>query len=416
MPEIESFDLDTAFRDLERDIAGISTPLGAAAAVRGARRRRRTAIGGAVAGFALVASAVAVGVGVLGHDDADVPTDRLPAPAPFDGPHLTAATAGWTPAWGPATDASRAKFSQTFGGPCLEVIPGGHPGFVSLTDTHIDVAFAEMGDYGSKTVQEATDWVRLERQVAGCSGAELVSSFSDPSGALGHTYRIDAAPADSAPEYLWIVSTGREIGVLKIFGQSETLPTANDRPVAQVLLAAIQDHDSYRVVSSPDQPVLRVEEGDFARALGGWRSGWASSADHRSPALASPCYARALQHGSWASQHGGLGGNGRQDVAIFHSAVEARAAVTSLVDAFQGCQGARYRVARSSDDPRSMLVVASGPMVAWVAQQDDAVSVVRVPSGESAPPRSVSVDVGGLMFAWMTSFTGGPDQQVSAQP
>jgi hypothetical protein len=403
----ETFDLDEIFAHLERDVADVTSSPGAFRAVRGARRRRRTTIGAALAGVALAAGAVALGTSVRGHDHAVVPVDHLPAPAPFDGPHLTDATRGWTPAWGPQTDAGRAKLSEAFGGPCLFVPRHGHGGIVPLANRHVDVALAAVSDYGSKTVQEATDWSRLERQVAGCHGADLVSSFSDPSGALGRTYRIDAEPSDSAPEYLWIVSTGREIGVLKILGQSIPLPAADDRPVAQVLLAAIQDPDSYDQAPSTGQRVLRVEEGDFVRALGGWRSGWARSASHGSPALASPCYSGRWQHRSWASEQGGLGGNGHQDVAMFHSAAEARAAATSLANAVRACPSAHYRVTRTLDGARSLLVVASGPAVVWVAQHDDAVSVVRVPSGGAAPPRPVTVHVGRLMFAWMTSFTSG---------
>lgn len=407
MPEPDTFDLDAVFRALEHDIAGNSSPRGARSAIATARSRRRTTIGAVAAGIVLVAGGVAVGAGIQGHGRDAVPVDHLPAPAPFDGPHLTAATRGWTPAWGPQTAAGRQKLAQTFGGACLHLPAHGRGALLALADREDDVAVTAMSHYGSRTEQEAADWHRLVQQFAGCQGAEQISTFSDPSGALGHTYRIAPAPDDRAPGYVWLVSTGREIGVLKIFGQSSALPTDNDRPVAQVLLAAVQDPSSYARNRSTDQPVVRVDEKNFARALGSRHSGWQRSAGHGSPALASPCYSSRWLHGSWTSEHASLGSNGRQDVALFHSAAEARQAASSLVNALRSCQSAPYRATRSLDDARSMLVVASGPPVVWVAQHDDAVSVVRAPSGGTAPPRSVTVDVGGLMFAWMTAFSSG---------
>ena len=91
------------------------------------------------------------------------------------------------------------------------------------------MALALLADYGSDAAGEQTAWSRVERQLAACPGAEPVGSFSDPSGAEGHTYRIAATQSEVAPEYVWIVSTGQAIGALKVFGQSDPLPAANDR-------------------------------------------------------------------------------------------------------------------------------------------------------------------------------------------
>jgi hypothetical protein len=408
MPEHDTFDLDAAFRGLEQDLAGLSTPRGASVAITTARRRRRTTIGGAVVGVALVVGAVTVSANIRGHDDAVVPVDHLPAPAPFDGPHLSAATAGWTPTWGPLTEAARHKISQSFGGYCLANLRGGDRSAISaLANSHVDVALAVMSDYGSRSGEARSSWRSVERQLGLCRNAQLVSSFTIPSGGEGHTYRIDPSGSEKTPEYAWIVTTGRQIGELKIFGQSKPLPAANDPMVARTFLAAIQDPASYRTHhDGSGNASPRMDEGDFTRALGSWQSGWHPSAGDAPPALTSPCYTGRWQHGSWTSKHEGLGGNGRQDVALFHTAAEARAAATSLVNALQECRNAHYGVTQTSDGAHSLLVVASGPSIVWVAQHDDAVGVVRVPSGGAAPPRSVTVAVGGLMSAWITAFAG----------
>jgi hypothetical protein len=401
----DTFDLDQAFRDLEQDLAGRSTPRGAGFAISTARRRRRTTIGGVVVGLALVVGGVALAQETAGTDHTVAPAHGLPAPAPLDGPHLSAATAGWTPAWTADTEGARQKMSQTFGGDCLAVAPGGRAaGITAFGNSHDDLAIAILTTYGEQVTERQRAWRRVEQQLDGCHGAELVSSFSDPSGAAGRLYRIAVTESETAPQYEWIVTTADAIGVLKIMDQSDPLPAELDRPTAQALLAAVQDPSSFQSTPSTDQPALRVEEGDFARSLRGWQSGWARSADQGSPALTAPCYAGRWQQGSWTSKHEGLGGNGRQDVALFHTVAEARAAATSLVNALQECRSARYGVTHTSHDARSLLVVASGPSIVWVAQQDDAVGVVRVPSGGAAPPRPVTVAVGGVMSAWITAF------------
>ncbi len=407
MPDHDTFDLEAAFRGLADDIAHVTNAPGADIAVRGARRRRRTTLGAAVAGVALVVGAVAV-AGIGKHDDAVTPVDHLPAPAPLDGPHLTAATGGWTPAWGPETKAVRDEIASAFGGHCLADIPGGGRGaLLALASTSRTGALAEMTDFGSRSREAAASWRRVERQLGRCPEAHLVSSFRIPSGGAGHTYRIDPSGRETAPEYAWIVTTGRQVGELKIFGQRDPLPEVNDPQVARAFLAALQNPSSYttrHTASSNATP--RVDEQDFARALGGWVSGWTSSGGEHSVSDSS-CYRKHWWQRSWSSVHMGLGGNGRQEIAQFHSAAAARAAVISLSDALRSCDSTRYDVTQPLDDPRSSLAVASGPTVVWVAQHDDAVAVVHVPSAGTPPPRQVSVDVGGLMFAWMTSFSSG---------
>lgn len=402
----ETFDLDAVFRAFEHDVAGISSPRGAAAAIAAARRRRRTTIGGAVAGLALVVGVAAVvGAGLGGHRDAVMPVDHLPAPAPFDGAHLTSATHGWTPAWGPETNTVREEITQSFGGFCWADIRGGGRGALkALASTSTTGALAGMTDFGSRTAEADTSWQQVERQLERCPQATPVSSFRLPSGAAGHTYRIAPSGSEKAPEYVWIVTTGHQLGELKIFGQPGPLPPASDPQVARFFLAALQDPSSYvQGDTSSGEASPRVDEQDFGRALGAWSTGWKSSG--RTDARLDPaCYPKHWWSTSWASSHGGLGANGRQDLATYHSAAAARAAASSLSDAFGSCATAHYAVTRPLDNPRSLLVAASGPVVVWVAQHDDTVAVVRIPSAGTAPPPHVTVEVGGLMLAATTAF------------
>ncbi|MGA8248617.1 MAG: hypothetical protein WB797_17045 [Nocardioides sp.] len=406
MPEHDTFDLETAFARLESDIAGLSSPRGADLAVATARRRRRrrTTIGAAAAVAAVAVGGVVLAQGVGTHAGSVEPAGQLPAPALLDGPHLTTATRGWTPAWGPQTDAGKMKLSQNFGGPCLALPGHGRSGVVELADDHVDVAFAVMSDYGSHSVREATDWFKIERQLAGCNGARLISSFSDVSGALGRTYRIDAAPSDTAPEYLWMVSTGRAIGVLKIFGQSDPLPSANDRPVADALLAAVQLPASYvggRLNrSSTGQATIGMSAGDLSEALGGWPSGW-SATDGNRAANSAPC-GTDLTAGAAFGEGEALGGNGEQGSYGFSNATAARAAVESIGTSLAACSSTAYDV-RSVPIQGGSVTVASGTGsaadVVWLVQDGNQFSYVVIPAGDTVPPDSVTQKVGDLLLS-----------------
>jgi hypothetical protein len=400
MPEHDTFDLDAAFARLEQDIAGVSSPRGAGLAVATARRRRRTTFGAAAAVAVLAVGGVVLGQG-LGHDHAVAPADQLPVPAPLDGPHLNAATRDWTPAWGTQTDAGQAKFSETFGGPCLAGPRHGRAGLVTLANDHVDVAFAAMSDYGSHSVVEATDWFKIERRMAGCHRAHQVSSFSDASGALGRTYRIDAAPSDTAPEYLWIVSTGREIGVLKIFGQSDPLPSANDRPVADALLAAVQLPESYVLSrTSTGQTTIGISATDFGAALGDWQSGWSATGGKRD--LGSMRCEADISRDALYGQGTFLGANGDQETFGFDTPTAARKAMRSVEPALASCSSGTYDVRTVPFQGGSVTVASgSGPRadVVWLVQEGAQIAYVVIPAGGTAPPDIVNQRVGALLQA-----------------
>ena len=399
MPDLDTFDLDAAFRGLEQDIAGISSPRGSGLAVATARRRRRATVGAVAAMAVIAAGAVAAGHGFDSRDSV-APSDQLPAPAALDGAHLSAATHGWTPAWTEGTQRAKLREAQTFGGDCFGPSPGGRAGIVVLGNSHDDLAVAAMSDYGDRSAGRERDWNRVEQSVSRCSGATLVSSFSEPSGAEGHTYRIAPVGVETAPEYLWIVSTGTGIGVLKILGQSGSLPAANDRPVADALLAAVQLPASYLDTSTGSRQTLAfISAADFGEALGDWQSGWSTNAGKGGDASSPPCGAQISrsEFGTGSS----LGANGDQETYGFADADAAQGAVQAFVSALRACTSASYAASTSPTSSGIDVTVAAGTGrdadVIWLLRSGSQVAYVAIPAGDSAPPTSVSTAVGELM-------------------
>ncbi len=408
MPEHETFDLDAAFARLEQDITTLSTAPGAGAAVARARRRRRTRAGAVAVVAVLAVGGVAVGQGLSGHDDSIAPADHLPAPAPLDGPHLSAATAGWTPAWTSPSEQARLKLAQSFGGACTPNTQGGRGGIVVLGDSHDDVALAVMSDYGTDAAAEQQAWARVEREVAACPSAELVGSFSDPTGAEGHIYRIAATQSEVAPEYEWIVSTGQAIGALKVFGQSDELPAANDRPVADALLAAVQEPSSYegQGTSPPRNGVHRIDPTktlgqvwaeDLTPALAGWSTPW----DPRLPSGGSPppepaCSAGFLGDAAGPSQTVNVGSNGREWVQWFDSESDATYALQQVQQDLESCATPYALHTVNLPDGRPILV-GVGPQIFWATRVASHLLVLAVPAGDTPPPDDVSFKVGAVL-------------------
>jgi hypothetical protein len=407
MPELDSFDLEAAFASLQRDVAERSRPGGADRAVSTARRRRRTTVGAVTAVALLAMGGVAIGSG-LGHDDAVTPAHQLPTSAPFDGAHLSAATRGWTPAWGPETDASRLRLSQTFGGTCLFVPPHGHGGITALTNSHVDVAVATVSDYGSQPVHEAPDWRREVRKVAHCDGAELVGSFSGPAGVVGRTYRITQR-SQSTPAYLWMVRTARGIGVLKIFGQSEPLPTDRDRPVADVLLAAVLDH-SNDVVSAQHEPVStghasridptktlgQVWAEELQPALAGWETPWNPHLGGVPGPEMPPCAAGFDDAAPGPAESVNVGSDGGEWVKWFDDEPAAVAAVDQLQQALTTCSTPYTFHSVTLSDGRAVLV-GVGPRVVWIERVASHVLLVHLPPGSAPPSDDTSLKVGAVL-------------------
>ena len=355
----------------------------------------------------LVVGAVAVGQGWSSRDQSVAPSDHLPAPAPLDGPHLSAATAGWTPGWTERTTAARLELQQTFGGPCsYSVGSAAHPaeaGFTYLGNAQDDLAVAMMGDFGSRTEDAQAVWHRLERQLARCSGAEQITSFVDPSGARGETFQVTSDQAGHSSAYVWIGTTRHGVGVLSILDASDPLPTTNDRPVADALLAAIQAPASYvqRDSASDGSGRIAMSTTDFGNALGSWQSGWSpTTGDARARGGMAPCGA-SLSDGAAFGEGEALGGNGEQGSYAFTTVRAADAALQSIEDALSGCGTGAYdvRVVRIAGG-EVVVAVGSGPSadVVWLVQRRKWLTHVVIPAGTTAPPRTVTKKIGDLLL------------------
>jgi hypothetical protein len=186
------------------------------------------------------------------------------------------------------------------------------------------------------------------------------------------------------------------------------VPDDVDQRVVSALLAGLLSPDSFTdsspsggsaSASASSDGIPQVSGEDFARAVQGWDSGW-SLRGTKQVAGQIPC------NQDWSSTAGSssgtsLGGNGDQEYSTFASAADAQRAVDQMAQAFSGCGTGPYAVSRLLDDAQSTVLVAAGPDVVWVARHGAQVGVLLVPSAGTAPPVSVSTDVGGLMLAAM---------------
>jgi hypothetical protein len=410
MPDLDSFDLDAAFHGLEHDIAGITSPRGASFAVVTARRRRRTRIGAVAAAAVVVAGALTLGTG-LGHDRAVGPSDRRPAPALLDGASLSAATRGWTPPWTADSRHAHQQVALTFAGACLGDITGGRAAFAFLGNAPGDTAFAELGDFGGAAGPEQQAWHQLTAQVADCSRATRLSSFTSGSGSETQVFRIAASGSETAPEYLWLATTGRAVGELKIFGQAGSLPSANGTLVGSALLAALAEPASYPPAART-APVGTIgtldtiSDRQFAAATSGWRSRWHRGGDVHNKGVPLPCgFGWQAQH--ITGQGAPLGANGEQEVIEFASTEAAQAAANGLTRQLGSCGSGSSLSSVVLPDGTTLMVAtvrASGhhPLAVWYIQRQGLVSYVVVPGG-TLPPQRVSLEIGRLMNAALSS-------------
>jgi hypothetical protein len=250
MPEHDTYDLDAAFARLEQDIAGLSSPRGAGAAIATARRRRRTAIGGAVAGLALVVGAVAVGQGVASRN-ASVGPAQLPAPAPFDAPALSAATEGWVSHWGPLSkpgqfsnrgaDAPRClgAMAKDFDRPAAGPTGGGGGVLVS---------------HGEESLSSLAQWSADHQNASSVVYAAVVTSVdacpnvtSDRpylwEGARAHSWTIRVAGKET--QHLWVARANNAVGYLWTGGSTGLPPENVDQRVASALVAGLRSSKSF---------------------------------------------------------------------------------------------------------------------------------------------------------------------------
>jgi hypothetical protein len=426
MPEHDTFDLDAAFAALEQDLAGITSPRGAGAAIATARRRRRTTVGAIAAGAVLVVGAAAVGQGIASRDTSVGPAE-LPPPSPFDASALTAATQGWAADWhSPATpgevsfqgpDAPRclAAMADDFdtpgtpgpvaGGGGLLVSQGGEASMTTLAQWGADRPDASIVGYGA-----------VIASVDGCAHATADREFTWDGG-QGRSWTITVGGQKT--QHMWVVRTDRALGVLWTGGSAGPVPDDVDQQVASALVAGLQSSKSFQQIptststseasTSAASPVTTglsfVASADFARAVSGWDNAWRQGGAPRAD-LQVPCpdgWGDATPGVNGAS----LGANGDQEFGQFSSADAARAAVGILRQSLGSCAGSSYQVSTPPGADPETALVAAGPDIVWVGRHASTVGVIVIPGGSSAPPARVTSDVIALMVEASPTETSG---------
>ncbi len=196
----------------------------------------------------------------------------------------------------------------------------------------------------------------------------------------------------------------------KVFGQSDELPAANDRaPVADALLAAVQDPSSYEEQRDAAAPERRppdrsdqdarpgVGRGPHAGAVAGWSTPW----DPRLPSGGSPppepaCSAGFVGHAAGPSQTVNVGSNGREWVQWFDSESAATYALQQVQHNLESCATPYALHTVDLPDGRPILV-GVGPQIFWATRVASHLLVLAVPAGDTPPPDDVSLNVGAVL-------------------
>jgi hypothetical protein len=220
---------------------------------------------------------VALASGTLHHERV-VPATIQTAPARLDGPHLSAATHGWTGEWTANTPFARNQLEKTLPFGCMPGIPGpGTQASTSLSSSDGAVAVASMTHTGTNVARLRYAWELVRRQVRHCSGATRVAAVSSSAGP-GVVFWVARTSQWSYPGYLWVVRTSEGIGALKVFNGVDPLPVANRLPVAQALQNAVLDPDTFAPggvpTASARMPIRLYSPRAVTRALSGWTSSW----------------------------------------------------------------------------------------------------------------------------------------------
>jgi hypothetical protein len=311
--------------------------------------------------------------------------------------------------------AARAKLSLTFGGPCSYRLgtsahtPEGN-GFTYLGNAHDDLAVATMGDFGARTADARAAWQGLERQIARCPGARQLTSYADPSGAQGRTFQVTPdSPGSSA--YVWIASTGHSVGVLTISVSGSLLPSADDRPVADALVAALETPASYTPAAADTGGVRRTDPAKtlgqvwaqtLEPALAGWTTPWIArlpnDASEARPNIDLPdCVGAPEDTAPGDGMTTNVGTDGFQWVNWFPAESGAVQAVGDLRQALLACSTPYDVHTVTLPSGRPVVVAVGSQQVLWFTRVASHVLVLQLPAGDVAPPDAVSVQVGQVL-------------------
>lgn len=410
MPEHDTFDLDAVFRAFEHDVAELSRPLGAGAAVASARRRRRTTWTGVAAGLALVLGAAAVAQGVTARNDADGPASP-PTPAAFDAAAFNRAAAGWMPGWN-AVPNPDVKQMGTFAQRCVEAL-GADAGSAAAPDAAraTGVVLSNPQTF-SIAVGTLAQWSPEDGSTADAAFAGIRTGIQKcPTAIERDTYTWAGARGQSwevgTPknmQHLWLAEADHGVAVLwTTGGTTNPVPDEVDRRVMTALVAGIGAPGSYLPVSTSvttqtTAPQV-ISPASFTKALRGWPTGWQRHGTAAGNSI--PC-ARGWLRASTASTTGGLGGNGEQAYGTYPDAQDAEAALERVRASLRSCPGATYDVPAPVQGGGVTVLVASGPRIVWAVASQDQVGVVSIPAGEVAvPPQRVTTAVVGRLLAAM---------------
>jgi hypothetical protein len=432
MPEHDTFDLDAAFRALERDVSTLSAAPGAGAAVGRARQRRRRTIGLVAAVAVLVLGGVAVSAGLHGRDSAE-PAD-LPAPATFDAQAFSQATAGWASGWATPTDQDDDAFKGLHF-PCrgdfgdnntIDPAEDGSPVWISSQG---ELAFGSLDEWSDAHADvPASIYTQGIHILDSCAHATSAATYSYE-GAEGRSWTFTpGSTSGSGSDHLWLAQQGRAMAMLWMTGVPDQVPAAVDQRVMDALVAGLQAPDSYRTdgdlstisgtstgSGSGDASFNDPDQQQVARAFGTWDSGLTSHGSPQHSIPSTPCTGSSWETESSSSQSTTIGGNGAQTDIDFDSATAAQQAFADLVSGWEQCAKTDYTVSTVDVPGTGTVTVATSqgahPATNWAIQDGKYVSYLSIDGGNQ-PPADVSAAVGALLYdvlAHPQSDTGAHD-------
>ncbi|MDX6368485.1 MAG: hypothetical protein QOK30_3561, partial [Nocardioidaceae bacterium] len=342
MPDL--FDIDDAFSALEREIATISSPRGAAHAVASARRRRRTTYGAIAAVAVLAVGGAAISQGLGGRDGAVGPSDQLPPPAELTPAALSAATAGWIDGWGTPDDTQTRSLASVT---CLRhnnsnafdhAIRGGEHAYGAGST---EITYMLGMEFPADRVDAAV--AAMATKAASCNPT-VTSTKTYTDGSQATFYQLPATSGSGDLE-LWTAQYGDRLALAVMAGTTNEPPADVVGHVDDLLLGALQVDTTFNTGSSIGVPsgsksassadFGSVAESDFAAALGAWPNEWQRTGT-KSIGKSLPCIGDWTQ-GSSSGMGASLGSNGEQDFFSFDSVDSARASLQALASNLQAC-------------------------------------------------------------------------------
>jgi hypothetical protein len=429
MPDHDLFDLDDAFASLERDIATVSSSLGAGQAIATARRRRRTTYGALAAVAVLAAGGVAIGQGLGGRDGSVGPSEQpLPPPTPLSAAAFSTATTGWVDGWAQPTPGQADSLGSVT---CL----GGESNSGALNAAtrtggdiygagSTEVAYALGLEFSGDKIDAAM--AAMAASVANCKPtATATTTYAD--GSQATFYQLPPMSGKGGIE-LWTARFGDRLGLAIVGGTPNEPPADVVGRVDDLLIGALQVDGTFTQTpdgavtssasSAPSAAFGSVSESDFLTSLRAWSNGWQQHGT-QDTGTALPC-AGDWTVGSSSGAGSSLGTNGEQEFYNFDSAENARSSLQALAGDLHACAASPATITTVAGTGTVPVTVAVGSgndaRVTWIVQRGAMVGYITVP-GTTVPPEKVSQAVGDLIFmALETSPASAPPPVEQSAP